>query len=113
MKAWLYHHGTTLRATVLPNGMNAEIGDGLLLLSSSGVSVEAMELSGNARAQAIVDAAGANVVFGANSVDATGGQWEVVVQGGGMPVTVPAGDLSVAPLLAVPGETIVVPSVGP
>jgi hypothetical protein len=103
---------TTLRTTVI-GGMNVEIGDGLLLLGASEVSVEASQLSGNARAQAIVDDAGANVVFGANTVDDTGGQWKVVVQNGGIPATVPAADLSVAPLLAVPGDPIVVPTLGP
>jgi len=104
--------GTTLRTTVL-GGMNVEIGDGLLLVSASEVSVQASVLSGNARAQAIVDAAGAAVVFGSNTVDATGGQWKVVVQNGGIPATVPAADLSSAPLLAVPGDPIVVPTLGP
>ena len=94
--------------------MNVEIGDGLLLLSGSAeVSVQSSGLSGNARAQAIVDAPDAGIVFGANTVDATGGQWEGVVQNGGIPVTVPAEDLSVAPLLPVPGDPIVVPTLGP
>jgi hypothetical protein len=103
--------GTSLRATVI-GGMNVDIGDGLLLVSSSAeVSVDGSILMDNARAQAIVDSAGANVAFGANTV--AGGQWEVVVQNGGIPVTVPSEDLSSAPLLPVLGEPIAVPTLGP
>ncbi len=106
--------GTTLRTTVLPGGLNAELGDGLLLLDSSGdVSVAGATFRDNARAQAIVDAPGVNVVFGANEVDAANGAWQIVVQNGGTPVTVPAEDLSTAPLLPVPSDPLVLPSVGP
>jgi hypothetical protein len=103
---------TALRTAII-GGMNAEIGDGVLLLSSSEVMVRSTELRGNARAAAVVDAAGPNIEFGTNTVDAAGGQWEVVVQNGGIPVTVPPQDLSSAPLLAVPADPIVVPSLGP
>jgi hypothetical protein len=106
--------GTSRRSTVFPDGTNGEIGDGLLVLAGSAeISVESIALRDNARAQAIVDDAGANVVFGANSVDATNGEWEVVVQNGGATVTVPAQDLSAAPVLRVPLSEVLVPSVGP
>lgn len=70
----------------------AEIGDGLGLFAQSGeVVVERSVLTGNGRAQAVVDQGGANLNFGANQID---GALKLVVQATASPVVAPAGDLS-------------------
>ncbi|MBK6689263.1 MAG: right-handed parallel beta-helix repeat-containing protein [Deltaproteobacteria bacterium] len=74
----------------------AEIGDGLGLFAQSGdVVVERSVLTGNGRAQAVVDRGGANLNFGNNQID---GALKLVVQATASPVVAPAGDLSTPPM---------------
>lgn len=87
--------GTILTPISINVVETVEIGDGIgLLAGSAEVLVENSTLTGNGRAQAVVDQGGANLVFGQNTIN---GALKLVVQGTTPPVVAPAADLSTTP----------------
>lgn len=105
----------TLEKEVLIDVINrVRIGDGLVVLAaSSEVAVAATRIADNARAQALVDGAGAGVRFEATNT-VSGGQHRVVVQNSVEVVAVPAGDQTMLPA-ALPAriQSLAVPSLAP
>jgi nitrous oxidase accessory protein NosD len=97
---------------LIDDSQTTQIGDGISLLGATAdVLVDAVTLDNNARAQALIDSAGANIVFTAhNEVLAGPGQYKVVVQNSTTVVEVPAGDLSTADELAVSAQSLQLPA---
>ncbi len=89
--------GTLEKEVLIDLARRVRIGDGLAVLASSGeVQVASTRIADNARAQAVVDAAGAGVRFEASNA-VSGGQHRVVVQNSAQAVVVPAGDQTTPP----------------
>lgn len=97
--------GISLQAGVISNTVarpvqidpitTVEIGDGVAFFSDTqAVNINGVNLSNNARAQALLDGVGANIVLGP-AVQASGGQYNVVVQNTNAAVMVPSALISV------------------
>jgi hypothetical protein len=85
----------TLAKPIVVDLDTVDVGDGLGLFDATGdVSVDNVTLENNARSQALVDQAGANIAIAGGAVQASGGQLLVVVQNSTEAVQVDASKVS-------------------
>lgn len=85
--------GTQVRTRFIGTGP-VPFGDGIHVLGSTGVELDRLSVSGNGRAQVLVDLTGgtaSDVSLGAITVDGTGEEYGVVVQGAPTPADYEAG----------------------
>ncbi|MBL8606982.1 MAG: right-handed parallel beta-helix repeat-containing protein [Myxococcales bacterium] len=86
---------TQASPTVTNLGQTEQVGDGIGLFGQSGdVKLENVDLSGNARAAALVDNGTRGIIFVGGRVQTTGEQLKVVVQNTSETVTVDAANVS-------------------
>ncbi len=86
---------TQASPTVTNLGQTEQVGDGIGLFGQSGdVKLDGVDLSGNARAAALVDNGTRGIIFVGGRVQTAGEQLKVVVQNTTEPVTVDAANVS-------------------
>ncbi|MGC4119135.1 MAG: right-handed parallel beta-helix repeat-containing protein [Myxococcales bacterium] len=71
---------TELATTIVEGGLTSEVGDGVGLFASSQARIEDVELSGNQRAQLLVDSGASGIAVKGGQVGATGTQVGLIVQ---------------------------------